>query len=972
MKKIISRLLLCCVIAMFANISYVFAQTTVAGTVKDETGSALPGVNVSIKGTVTGTVTDGSGKFKLNTSVAPPFTIVISSIGFASQELEITGSKEDIDLQLAEQTMLGEEIVVSGSRVEENIMKSPVTIEKMDIIAIQQTSAPDFYDGISRLKGVTTANGSINLTSYNTRGFATIANTRFVQLVDGVDTSAPVLNFPTGNLTGISELDVESVELVPGAASALYGPNAFNGILLMQGKSPFDYQGLSASVKVGVTTSSQADANAEAHGTQPYYSAAIRYAKAFNNKFAFKVNFAFLDAKDWRANQYNTFRTSATNINAEGNPTIGTGNGLDANGQLNWNTTNRDWDGLNTYGDELSRTVRTFSFANPANALSIGTALAANPAFAALGAGAQGAIASALQKWGGSVTAPTYGLREQDLVDNFNATNIKADAELRYRINDNLELSYTYRYGNGSSVYQGAERYALRNFSIQSHRAQLRGKNFFVRGYMTETDDGDSYNLTAVGQTLIAGTALPQFYGNYAGALIPTLLAGLTPSQAQLDGAFTAARTAMVASLNPGSDIFNAQVKTIREGFFKRGGAGFRDNSRLFHGEFNYNFSDMVKFAEIQVGGNVRRYDLFTDGTIYNENTDGTGYKRVTIDEFGVYTQISKSLMEDRLKFTGSIRYDKNENFKGQVTPRVSVVYSAGADKQHNIRASFQTGFRNPDTQAQFIYFPTASGILLGSTERNASPYGIHQGGANEGYTLASVGRFQTTGNPADLVKANLRYLQPEKLSAIEVGYKGVISNKLLLDINVYYNSYKDFISAQTVLSSNTTPLVIQGNTINPFTAFRPYVNSDVPVTSIGAAFGFTYKLPNKFELSGNYSYADFNADLPQGSEFEVQFNTPNNRFTLNLGNRAVFKNVGFDIGYRWQESFIWESAFGHGEIPAFGVVDASINLKLKAIKSMVKIGGTNILGKDYYSNFGGPWVGSLYYVSIAFDEFFR
>ena len=69
--------------------------------------------------------------------------------------------------------------------------------------------------------------------SVNTRGFATFANTRFVQLVDGMDNSTPALNFPIGNLVGMNEVDVQSVELLPGAASALYGANAFNGILFM-------------------------------------------------------------------------------------------------------------------------------------------------------------------------------------------------------------------------------------------------------------------------------------------------------------------------------------------------------------------------------------------------------------------------------------------------------------------------------------------------------------------------------------------------------------------------------------------------------------------------------------------------------------------------------------------------------------------------------------------------------------------
>ncbi|MBK7652830.1 MAG: TonB-dependent receptor, partial [Flammeovirgaceae bacterium] len=112
----------------------------------------------------------------------------------------------------------------------------------------------------------------------------------------------------------------------------------------------------------------------------------------------------------------------------------------------------------------------------------------------------------------------------------------------------------------------------------------------------------------------------------------------------------------------------------------------------------------------------------FSSGTIFNEAPDaGVNFQRIKINEFGGYAQIAKTFAES-LKLTGSIRYDKNENFDGQVTPRLSAVYTFS--QNHNLRASFQTGFRNPDTQAQFIYFPSSSGTLLGSTEANAARYG--------------------------------------------------------------------------------------------------------------------------------------------------------------------------------------------------------------------------------------------------------
>src|SRR5882672_1794168 len=289
---------------LLAGSAQLLAQTVVSGTVKDGTSQeTLAGVNIIVKGKVVGTITDTEGKYTLKVNQAPPFTLTFSFIGFHTEEKEVTEANTTLDLTMNEESLLGQEVVVSASRVEENILKSPVTIEKLDIIAIKQAATPDFYDALANMKGVQVNNGSLNFTAVNTRGFATIANTRFVQWVDGMDTQAPLLNFPTGSIMGLGELDAESLELIPGAASALYGPNAFNGIMIMKSKSPFEYQGLSAQVKQGITNSS-------AGGSNPMGMYSIRYAKAFNDKFAFKLNFSYFKATDWLGSDYATDRVN--------------------------------------------------------------------------------------------------------------------------------------------------------------------------------------------------------------------------------------------------------------------------------------------------------------------------------------------------------------------------------------------------------------------------------------------------------------------------------------------------------------------------------------------------------------------------------------------------------------------------------------------------------------------------------------
>jgi outer membrane receptor protein involved in Fe transport len=335
---------------------------------------------------------------------------------------------------------------------------------------------------------------------------------------------------------------------------------------------------------------------------------------------------------------------------------------------------------------------------------------------------------------------------------------------------------------------------------------------------------------------------------------------------------------------------------------------------------------------------------------------------------------MSKTIAE-KLKVTASVRYDKSDNFDGHVTPRVSAVYSFS--QNHNIRASFQTGFRNPDTQAQYIFFNNPTGILLGGVPGNASRYGIYNGGA---YTQASANAYAQSGgvinadgtlsggNQTLLQVANVSFVKPEQLWSYEVGYKGVIATKVLIDLNYYYSSYTNFLGEQYVVSK--LPTTHQGTQIGAGSLWYPYTNSPYTLTSQGVGLGLTYNLPKAFVLTGNYNYASFSGQTTP--DFQANFNTPQNRYSVGLGNRKIVKNLGFNVNFRYQDKFKWESSYGVADIAAYGVLDAQLSYKVSAMKSVFKLGGTNLGGGDYRTNFGAPFIGQMYYVSITFDEFLK
>ena len=283
------------------------AQTqTITGRVTDSaTQETLSSVTVLVKGTPEGTYTDEKGNFKIVTKQKLPLVLVISSIGYESKEMEINSTQEVV-ITMLPVTSLEVGVVVSSTRIPIRILESPVSVERIGSKNIINSPATSYYDIAGTLKGVDLTTSSLMFKTISTRGFNGSGSTRVNQIVDGMDNQAPGLNFFVGNFAGLTELDVESMELLPGASSALYGPGGMNGTVLINSKNPFKYQGLSVQGKQGVM-----NIDKEQRGSaSAFYDYSFRWAKAFNNKFAFKIGGQFISAKDWLANDSSNYLRS--------------------------------------------------------------------------------------------------------------------------------------------------------------------------------------------------------------------------------------------------------------------------------------------------------------------------------------------------------------------------------------------------------------------------------------------------------------------------------------------------------------------------------------------------------------------------------------------------------------------------------------------------------------------------------------
>ncbi|HTJ50645.1 MAG TPA: TonB-dependent receptor, partial [Cyclobacteriaceae bacterium] len=807
MKKLLQILLLINTFSLYAQ------EINLHGTIKDkETNEPVVGATISVKGKMMGTTTDSKGNFSLkSSSLSAPLTILVSIVGYERQEIEVSDAANAIEVSMSSKAVVMNEMVFSASRIEENILQSPVSIEKMDTKTIRETPSMSFYDGLQNLKGVEMVTSGLTYKQINTRGFNDTGNARFLQLVDGVDNQTPGLNFAVGNLFGSSDLDMESAELIPGAASALYGPVAFNGVLMMRTKNPFQYQGLSVQTKVGVNHINEKYAD-----PHPLYDFAIRYAKAFNDRFAFKVNASYFTGLDWYATNYTDVDyTTPAEQRGDKNPAR---------------------NALNIYGDDSAQDLPGI----------------------------------------GRVSRTGYA--EKDLM-NYNVYSLKLNGALHYRITDNMELIYQYNYNQGRAAYTGSNRFQLNDFNFQQHRVEMRGSNYFVRAYANLEDSNNSYNGKGLGQLInktwvrnLDGTLVTDpsqadnvWYTRYSEAYNGNI-SGVSAADA------SAARTfADQGRYLPGSAEFNAQKERLIK-IQGNGGAGILSQSKLYHVEGQYNLGPIIKIVEVLVGGNFRMYDMFTNGTLFDDKNNP-----IKIKEGGAFIQASKKVLNDNLKLTTSLRYDKNQNFDGHFTPRASAVYTVA--KNHNFRTSFQTGFRNPTPGDQYIKLVVAGGqgtVLGGApdnikgthaydntfTSSSLNPffgayYGALQGGASPDQAIAAA--------KDQLVKSNVPYIKPERIKTFEIGYKGILESNILVDVNYYFSSYNNFLLNQVVIQPQH-PVLGSDQKINPdaandiannnFHFFQLYTNSTQRVTAQGATLGVTYVLPKGYTVGANGTWA--------------------------------------------------------------------------------------------------------------------
>lgn len=903
-----------------------FGQNILQGVVKDASNNEeIMGANILVEGTQIGTFTDENGTFELKINNALPVTLVVSFISYQEKRVVVKSSTYlKIKLQASDNQL--QQMVFKGQKITEKQSEEPLTIESLSLKAIEETPSDNFYDGLGNLKGVDLTAASMGFKVINTRGFNSTSPVRSLQIIDGVDNQSPGLNFSLGNFLGASELDVQKVEIISGASSSFYGPGAFNGVVNMTTKNPFAHRGLTTMVK---------------GGERQLIEGSIRWADVLKDKtgldvFAYKLNLYYMQAYDWEANNEDPINGSLVDASNPGG-----------------------YDKVNTYGDEFSVDYSTYTIKDP-------------------------------ERFLGRIYRTGY--REKDLVD-YNSYNGKASLGLYYRTHkkrkeDSPELILNSNFGTGTTVYQGDNRFSLRDILFFQHRLEYRKKgDFFFRVYATHENAGNSFDPYFTAQKLQNRSKsnktwvddYSRYFGNVInGAGYPTIqwpnpFDTAKAIQWEIDNQDSIIKWHKDAAnyankkngfnlssdrdfLIPGTPEFDQAFNEIvsKKNNEGEGGTRFFDKSALYHAHGEKIWTTTF-LDELRIGGNTRLYMPNSEGTIFYD----TANTRISNREFGLYAGFKKTFFHERAILNASFRTDKNENFDFVYSPAASFVLKPS--RKDYLRFSFSSGVRNPTLSDQFLFLDVGPAILSGNLN-----------GAQNLVTYQSfIDHIRQIDRPLDSLKRfDIQGIKPEQVKTFEMGYRTTFAEKLFVDASYYFNIYNNFIGYKLGVQSKFDE--ISGNPYQ--TKFYRYsANSNNRVTTQGFAIGLNYYFKKYYQLMGNYSWNKLVQTI-EDDPIIPAFNTPEHKFNLGFSARDLvlkigqktIKYIGFNINYKWIEGFLFEgSPQFTGNIPTYDLLNAQLNYQVEKWHTTFKLGASNVLNNMQFQTYGGPRIGRLAYFAI-------
>ena len=814
-----------------------------------------------------------------------------------------------------------EEVVVSASRIQESILRSPVSVQKLTSKQIRLSPSPSFFDALENIQGVQMITPSMGFKVLNARGFANTTNVRFAQLVDGMDVQSPHIGGPIGSSLGPGDLDVDNVEILPGTASALYGMNTVNGLANISTKNPFSFPGLSVQQKTGVTHIGDNNSSAKI-----FSETSLRWAGIVSPKFAFKLNGSFTRGTDWIANDHTDLNPNAnisSNLIGADNPAA---------------------DPVNSYGNESSdrKTI-------------------------------------ALD--GKSYVVSRTGYDEKNVVD-YGIKNIKGDAGLYYKLSANTTLSYLYHFAVIDNVYQRANRFRLQDYFLQQHGLQLQSKSVNAKLYLNNENTGKSYNLRSMAENIDRSFKPDNiWYADYTSSFNQAVQNGETVAAAH----HTARNFADQGRFLPGTQAFENRLKKLQDINNWDSGAALRVKASFIQADVQVNLTEeyLSSFkqsgVEILAGFDSRKYIIVPDGNYFINPVATKSYSNIDYSKTGGFISVAKTLLANKLKLGAILRADKNDYFSLKWNPRFTAVYSPLP--AHNFRMSFQSGYRFPSIFEAYSNVNSGGVKRVGGLP--VMSHGIFenawlqtsittfQAAVLNDINKNGLTKAQAIVKDQGLLKKNpYTYLNPEHVQSMEGGYKGMFLNgRLYINADLYFNRYNNFIAQANMNVPKTQvadsiPFALYDKTSQ--NQYRMWTNSKSVIYNYGFSAGITYRVDKGFLAGANATFSRLkNSENEDG--LEDGFNTPKWIANLSLSQQNVLKNIDAGVVYKWQDAYYWASFLANGNVAAYSTLDAQLTWNVKKFNSSLKLGASNLLNHYYYSFLGGPAVGGMYYATVTY-----
>lgn len=846
------------------------------------------------------------------------------------------------------------EVIVSASRIEESIFKAPISVTKITALQLQNSPSIELISSLARYKGIDVSQSSWFVTSLSTRGFNSAKAERLLQLADNVEFMSPTSSLYGGNWMGTPDLDIDNIEVIYGANSALYGSGALNGVVLMTSKDPFKNQGITASVR---------------GGSRSLFDTQIRYAQVFAKRFAFKLNANFITGNEFLGES-----DAAIKSVTEGG-LVGSDAANNAYGSpFGWNK-------INYFGD-------------------IGSTIT-NPDFTKYNDGKPYRIYMPGFKES-EILSANSGSKFGFFGDSFKAGNLRLNPSLHFKINEKTKASYEYRKSIGNGVFQSTSRFAWREMQYDLHKIEIKNDRWFVRAYSMYDYGGKAYELGGVANALqnmritdpnngtfptIAANyfnAWNQIFsaarsngfggGNLAGVFMPDAVNGGVPTAFTLPNiqggqsienaaklAFDLTQNLQIKQIQGASvpTVFERVTQQVANGIgdlkvngTNIKGAAFANTARNI--DFSAQREFRFKTTNVVVGGAYRTYLLKSNGTLFSDgiysplNTEQRN--AITNWESGVYGQVQQKLLNEKLTLAAAARLDAFKNFDAKLSPRISAVYSSG---NHNFRANYSTAYRAPAQLDQYIYLDYGSILLIGNTQNGF-----------KGLNSAGTAPYE------------VKKLAPEKMNSWELGYKALLTKDLQIDLSYYRSLYNGFIGIvrfqgreDGVMPEGNFTGTKTGDWAKPSTDrtrgrfIQTWANFDKPVTTQGAFISADYRLNKNISLYGNYTWSKI-SDI---KGLIAGFNTPKHKFNLGA-NGLIMKDLAYSINYRWSDTYTYFMPFDEGKIMAFGTLDAQVNYHAKPLKTTFKLGGMNLTNSKAITVYGSAPISRIVYVGAVFD----